>query len=55
MAKKISTVVIDLGNNIKLSAPFKRHWSVAEWRRMTAYVEERIGHIRPTDDIEQYR
>jgi hypothetical protein len=48
-------VIIDLGNGVKLAAPFKKRWTLAEWRRMTAYVESCVGAPAPRDDLEAYK
>jgi len=41
MSKKdsLNTIIIDLGKGVVLTAPFKRKWTLAEWRRMTAYID----------------
>ncbi|MBN1274821.1 hypothetical protein JXA12_00805 [Candidatus Woesearchaeota archaeon] len=53
--KPHNTIIIDLGNGVKMAAPFKRTWTLAEWRRMTKYIDACIGNVKPKGDIEAYK
>lgn len=43
------TITIDLGKGVRINAPFKRKWTLEEWRRMHAYVESCIGNVQPPE------
>ncbi|MBR9702654.1 hypothetical protein GOV10_01335 [Candidatus Woesearchaeota archaeon] len=45
MKKRGELITIELGKGIELTAPFKKRWSVSEWRRMTAYIDRCIAEI----------
>lgn len=55
MKPKPSRITIDLGKGAVLSLPFKRHWTLAEWRRMVAYADSCIGDVQPKDAIEAFK
>lgn len=53
MRKPAYIITIDLGKGVRLQAPFKRRWTLAEWRRMTAYIDGAIS--RATPSLEDYK
>lgn len=52
MKQKTFTVTIDLGKGVKMKAPFKKKWTLAEWRRMSAHIE---SSTRGIPSIEEYK
>ena len=50
MKRKSFTVTIDLGKGVRINAPFKKKWTLAEWRRMQLYIDECIGSVRPENE-----
>lgn len=52
MKQKINTISIDLGNGVKMSAPFKKNWSIGEWRRMVAHIDTATRNVV---SIEEYK
>ncbi len=55
MKPKLTRITIDLGKGAVLSLPFKRHWTLAEWRRMVAYADSCIGDVQPKDAIDAFK
>lgn len=49
---KAFTITIDLGKGVKISAPFKKDWSVAEWRRMVKHIDTTIAGV---PDMEKFK
>ena len=47
--KRKSTITIDLGKGVHINAPFKKRWSLTEWRRMQAHIDSCIGNVDPSD------
>ncbi len=45
-------VTIDLGKGVKLNIPFKKHWSVAEWRRMASFID---ASVKSTPEFDDYK
>ena len=52
MKRKNFTITIDLGKGVRVNAPFKKKWTLTEWRRMHAYIDERVGNVMLPDDME---
>lgn len=46
------TIKINLGKGVTISAPFKKDWTVAEWRRMTAHIDTTIAGV---PNIEKFK
>jgi DNA primase len=42
-------ITIDLGKGVHITAPFKKQWSLAEWRRMQSHVDSCIGNVQPSN------
>ena len=55
MKRKNFTITIDLGKGVRINAPFKKKWTLAEWRRMNAYIDECVGNVAPQDELEAFR
>lgn len=55
MKQKNFGVTIDLGNGVCINAPFKKKWTLAEWRRMHTYIDSCVGKVTPKDELEDYR
>ena len=51
--RKHFIITIDLGKGVRLQAPFKRHWTLTEWRRMTAFIDGSVSSAAP--DLEDYK
>ncbi len=45
MRKKPFKIKINLGKGVEITAPFKKRWTLAEWRRMTTYIDNTIGNV----------
>ena len=55
MKHNLSRVTISLGKGVTVSIPFKKRWTLAEWRRMVSYVDSCVGDVQPKDDIEAFK
>jgi hypothetical protein len=52
MKQKTFNITIDLGKGVKMNAPFKKNWTIGEWRRMVAHMDNTTRNVV---DLEEYK